>query len=184
MKKILLPILLAASFSANAAITNGGFETGDLTGWTCGGADYCISSTADSHTGTYSMQGYDNTGFATLSQSFATAIGSTYDLEFWSRAYSTNAGNILRYDISGSTSSVSTTTDWLLTQSSFVASSALTSLSFLFETNSGTGTWFIDDVSVGLSDVSQVPVPAALFMFAPALLGFMGLRRKAKNSVA
>jgi len=29
--------------------------------------------------------------------------------------------------------------------------------------------------------ISAVPVPAAAFMFAPALLGFMGLRRKAKN---
>jgi hypothetical protein len=28
--------------------------------------------------------------------------------------------------------------------------------------------------------INQVPVPAALFLFAPALLGFMGLRRKAK----
>ena len=31
---------------------------------------------------------------------------------------------------------------------------------------------------------NAVPVPAALLMFGPALLGFMGLRRKAKNSVA
>ena len=31
---------------------------------------------------------------------------------------------------------------------------------------------------------SAVPVPAALFMFGPALLGFMGLRRKVKNTVA
>jgi len=28
--------------------------------------------------------------------------------------------------------------------------------------------------------IPEVPLPAALFMFAPALLGFMGLRRKAK----
>jgi len=28
-------------------------------------------------------------------------------------------------------------------------------------------------------DISEVPVPAALFLFAPALLGFFGLRRKA-----
>lgn len=33
-------------------------------------------------------------------------------------------------------------------------------------------------------DVSAVPIPAAAFMFAPALLGFMGFRRRAKNSVA
>jgi hypothetical protein len=31
---------------------------------------------------------------------------------------------------------------------------------------------------------SAVPIPAAAFLFAPALLGFMGLRRKAKNAVA
>jgi len=29
-----------------------------------------------------------------------------------------------------------------------------------------------------------IPIPAAAFMFAPALLGFMGLRRKVKNSAA
>jgi hypothetical protein len=29
------------------------------------------------------------------------------------------------------------------------------------------------------ASVSEVPVPAALFLFAPALLGFLGLRRKA-----
>jgi len=31
------------------------------------------------------------------------------------------------------------------------------------------------------SKVSEVPVPAVLFMFAPALLGFLGLRRKEKS---
>jgi len=41
----------------------------------------------------------------------------------------------------------------------------------------------LDDLTFG-SSVGEVPVPAALLMFAPALLGFMGLRRKAKNSVA
>tara|TARA_R110001606_G_scaffold395664_2_gene568400 strand:+ start:13940 stop:14518 length:579 start_codon:yes stop_codon:yes gene_type:complete len=33
-------------------------------------------------------------------------------------------------------------------------------------------------------EISEVPVPAAAFLFAPALIGFMGLRRKAKNTVA
>jgi len=34
------------------------------------------------------------------------------------------------------------------------------------------------------SGISEVPVPAALWLFAPALLGFLGLRRKAKLAVA
>ncbi|MDQ7072296.1 MAG: hypothetical protein Q9N32_00340 [Gammaproteobacteria bacterium] len=33
-------------------------------------------------------------------------------------------------------------------------------------------------VSLDLYATSAVPVPAALFLFAPALLGFLGFRRK------
>lgn len=36
----------------------------------------------------------------------------------------------------------------------------------------------------GLARPNAVPIPAAAFMFAPALLGFMGLRRKAKATIA
>ena len=38
----------------------------------------------------------------------------------------------------------------------------------------------IDNISI--AKVSEVPLPAAAFLFAPALLGFMGLRRKAKQA--
>jgi len=41
-----------------------------------------------------------------------------------------------------------------------------------------------DNFYLSSANVSAVPIPAAAFLFAPALLGFMGLRRKAKNSVA
>jgi hypothetical protein len=42
-----------------------------------------------------------------------------------------------------------------------------------------------DSVEYSLTgDVAAVPIPAAAFLFAPALLGFMGLRRKAKNTAA
>ena len=40
------------------------------------------------------------------------------------------------------------------------------------------------DNFIAVTGVSAVPVPAALFMFAPALLGFMGFRRRAKNLAA
>jgi hypothetical protein len=32
--------------------------------------------------------------------------------------------------------------------------------------------------------VSEVPIPAAAFLFAPTLIGFLGLRSKAKNAIA
>lgn len=37
--------------------------------------------------------------------------------------------------------------------------------------------------AVAAPSISEVPIPAAAFLFAPALLGFMGLRRKVKNTV-
>ncbi|HDY85329.1 MAG TPA: hypothetical protein ENH74_06580, partial [Methylophaga sp.] len=43
---------------------------------------------------------------------------------------------------------------------------------------------FKDNVGGMSLNVSAVPVPAAALLFAPALLGFMGLRRKAKNILA
>jgi hypothetical protein len=180
MKKLLIALLgMFAMANANAAlITNGGFETGDLSGWSCTGAALCHTESYDVHSGKYAMEGFDNVGFATLSQSFATTIGSTYDLEFWSKTSNSSTGNILKYSIDGSgLTTVTTTTGWLLTQLSFVASSASTTLALLFETNPGTGVWYIDDVAVA-GGVSAVPVPAALLMFAPALLGFFGFRRK------
>jgi len=39
-------------------------------------------------------------------------------------------------------------------------------------------------MSAYVTPISPVPVPTAAFLFAPALLGFMGLRRKAKNLAA
>tara|TARA_R110001606_G_scaffold395213_1_gene567082 strand:+ start:83369 stop:84001 length:633 start_codon:yes stop_codon:yes gene_type:complete len=48
----------------------------------------------------------------------------------------------------------------------------------------GLGDADYDDMIVALKPVSAVPIPAAAFLFAPALLGFMGLRRKAKNIAA
>lgn len=45
----------------------------------------------------------------------------------------------------------------------------------------GLGDGDFDDIIVALQ---PVPIPAAAFLFVPALIGFMGLRRRAKNTVA
>lgn len=43
---------------------------------------------------------------------------------------------------------------------------------------------FSSIATIELTNVSAVPVPAAAFLFGPALLGFLGLRRKAKTLTA
>ncbi|MFT7413417.1 MAG: hypothetical protein ACI9FO_000061 [Methylophagaceae bacterium] len=47
----------------------------------------------------------------------------------------------------------------------------------------GSNNFVLDDFTYN-ENLPGVPIPAAAFMFAPALLGFMGLRRRAKNAVA
>ncbi len=48
----------------------------------------------------------------------------------------------------------------------------------------GLGDADYDDIIVALKPVSAVPIPAAALLFAPVLLGFIGLRRRAKNLAA
>ncbi|PHS33159.1 MAG: PEP-CTERM sorting domain-containing protein [Methylophaga sp.] len=62
------------------------------------------------------------------------------------------------------------------------------SISGIFS-NGSFGFYNLSQAGVTYAGIEQniapaVPVPAALFMFAPALLGFMGLRRKAKATIA
>ncbi|MDB2705433.1 hypothetical protein N9Y67_02705 [Pseudomonadota bacterium] len=80
--------------------------------------------------------------------------------------------------ISGITYSPATNGDfWGIT-----SDTAFNSVEFVSIQNDGFG---MDNVSyTPISAVSAVPIPAAAFLFGPALLGFMGLRRKAKNSIA
>lgn len=181
MKKYLLAALFLVSANANAAlITNGGFEDVGIAPWSCSGGGLCSVQSGTVHSGSQALRAYSNFSLSTLAQNFATTAGDTYDLEFWSKASNIHAGNTLRYTTDGvNLTTVATTTDWSLTQLSFVASAASTTLTFFFETDIGSGSWFIDDVAEA-SAVSAVPVPAALFMFAPALLGFLGFRRKAR----
>ncbi|SFJ77001.1 hypothetical protein [Methylophaga sulfidovorans] len=50
------------------------------------------------------------------------------------------------------------------------------------DNNDSYGVRYMDLSYNSVAGVSEVPIPAAALMFAPALLGFMGLRRKAKQA--
>jgi hypothetical protein len=62
---------------------------------------------------------------------------------------------------------------------SFVFNASFTGLASLV---ADTTVFSMDNLEVNPASVSAVPVPAAAFMFAPALLGFLGLRRKTNQS--
>ena len=157
-------------------ISNGGFESG-LTGWSCTvTGQFGCNITNDAHTGNFAFQGFENTDFGTLAQTIATTPGTTYNFSVFSRNESNNVANVLRYSLDGGvTTAILRTAVYSLTTDSFVTSGTSAAIRFFFETNRGTGSWHIDNVSV-----SAVPLPAALPLLASALVGFglVGYRKR------
>lgn len=163
-------------------LTNGGFESG-LTGWTTTLTSFNagVGTGSPAQSGSNGFYGFDNTGYGSLAQSFATVIGQSYDVSFWAGNYDLGA-NSLSWEIQGVTSPV-----WVAAAvwpgfnhhtGSFVATSLLSTIDFRFNTVSGTGILTLDDVSVEAGS----PVPeggASTVLLGSVLLGFAALRRRA-----
>ena len=195
-KQSLLAVALLGSSALSHAnlITNGGFED-ELTGWTCPESDgFCEASTTSGtpREGASYAWAYENDGRApgTLSQSFATDVGSTYSLSLWvgsSSASPSNNSGVNVGDYSNSFSFTGTDDEnWQLVNATFEALDTTTTLQLLFDTDPGTGQLWFDDVSVeflstgngGGNGGAAVPAPATPFLIGLGLLGLTGLRRR------
>jgi len=177
MKKITMAALTVLSLSAINAhadlITNGGFETGDFTGWTQGGnlGFTGVSGSLYAHTGSYGAQLGPVGSDGTLSQTFATVAGKTYGLAYWMESDGGTPNDF--------SASINSTTLFSATN---IPAQAYTQYAFYFVgTGSDTLTFsFRDDPGfLGLDDVSVIPEPASLALLGIGLAG-LGLSRRRK----
>jgi hypothetical protein len=175
---LLLLFLSIPAAHANL-IVNGGFETGDLTGWTQSG---WLIDTLNPHSGVYdaatgcvgaSCTTVGDPNAAYLYQDVATTIGASYALSFFydSGQLATTASELLVLWGDPNAPSLSTVVDFLnlSTSGAYVkytgtvtATSATSQLEFLGRQD--LDFYYLDDVSL-TAPVSSVPEPKSLSLF-------------------
>jgi len=169
-------LLLAQPTIASNLVTNGGFETGDFTGWTLTGNVNGSTRVTDTvndptyihvHSGTYGVVAGPQFPDVYLSQTLPTTIGQTYIVDFW---LASNRGSPNEFTVSWN----GTLLD------SIVNSPEIPFTEFMFNvTGTGTdtlkfgmayppGAWGLDDVSV---TPAVVPLPGTLLLFGSGLGG-------------
>ena len=166
---------LAHPASANL-ITNGGFETGDFTGWTGSGSAF-VTGTAFGvapHSGSFQAELIS----AELNQSVATTPGASYTISFF-LANTGSPPNGFSVIWGGSTIFSLTDQDpFPYGEHTFTetASTASTALQFLFFSVPLPG--FLDDISVEPVGVGVPDGGTTVSLLGCALLGLAAVRRK------
>lgn len=164
-----------ATSSSHAALVNGDFESGNLSGWTLSGDTGFVGVADGIGRGGSAGAFFGPDPSATLSQTFATTPGLTYAIRFWLALDDSAQPNAFSWAWNGVTQATEMNAvahDFVETYRLITATGASSSLSFTF---ANPQSFFrLDDVSLA------VPEPAALGLVAAALLmaGIAGTRRR------
>ncbi|OKJ05649.1 carbohydrate binding domain-containing protein [Kitasatospora sp. CB01950] len=156
------------SASAANILTNPGFESGTLSGWSCSGGTGSVVSTPV-HGGSKALAGAVTAGdTARCAQTVAVQPSTTYTLSSWVR------GNYVYLGVTGAGSTwTPSASDWKQLSVTFTTGAAQTSAEVYLNGWFGQGTYYADDVSLdgpggGPVDTQPPTAPTGLVATATA----------------
>ncbi len=192
--KFLFVLTAVAAFSvAHPAsanlITNGGFETGDFTGWTRRGERSDVLGTFNGiapHSGNFqaALHGSPSFDLQYIAQTLATTPGQSYTIDFWLANSLLLAPPLNFFAVTWGDLVILNLVDesafpYMEYTFNVTATSDSTTLNFSFRQQfflSAGATWLLDDVSVNPAGVPDGGATVSLLGYA--LLGLAALRRR------
>lgn len=171
---------LAAAPASAAIVVNGGFETGDFTGWLQSGDNTFTSVSSQApvpQSGTFGAS-FGPSPIGGISQALATVAGTTYILDFWLQAETDPLGGFAPNSFQATWNGA--TVSSLLNSPAFnykhltfnvVATSASSTLAFAFRDDPAF--WDLDNVSV-----TAVPEPETWALIGLGLAVLAARRRR------
>lgn len=169
--------------TASAALVNGGFETGDFTGWSVDSVNNwaLVINSGTQYAGNYEAQlGTYGTAGTLYHDAFATTAGHQYTVSFWLKSEDVATGNLFQALWNGQAQNLSPVLNadlaspYTLYQFTTTAAGASSTIAFNFQND--LSVFGLDNVDV--TEVAPTPIPAAFWLLGSGLAGLAGIRRR------
>lgn len=178
---VVTALCLASSAQAINIVTNGGFETGDFSGWSQFGNTAFTGVVTHPHSGVFAATFGPVGSLGGISQNISTTPGSLYAVDFWvANEGGTPSEFLFNWDGGAAETDLINSAAFDYTHFSYTltASSSSTLISFSFRQDPSF--MYLDDLNVNATaiDPNPIPEPASFGLFGLGLAGLSLVSRK------